>query len=86
MTTHLYADIAAPLVITLVICATVCRRTGDITPRMATGLEALAAAGAATYTYLAEDWPWDAINILITLMLVTRWAAYPTKREREQQQ
>lgn len=84
--TDLYAHIAAPLVITLLVCAIVGRRTGDITPRTAAGLEVLAAAGGAIYTYLDEDWPWDLIGLVITLILIARWATYPTKREREQQQ
>lgn len=84
--TDLYADIAGPLVITLLVCAIVGRATSAITARTAAGLEVLAAAGGAIYTYLDQDWPWDAISILITLILIGHWATYPTKRERREQE
>jgi hypothetical protein len=83
---HLYTTVTTAIIISLLVCAAVGRRTGDLTPRTACGLEVLAAITAAVYAYLHEDWPWDAINVLIALALAARWAMYPTKREREAKQ
>lgn len=86
MTYQVVTHAWAPVALTLIVCAVVGRRIGGITPRTAAALQATAAALAATYAYITQDWPWDAINTLITLILTVHWATYPTKRERREQE
>ncbi|MEU2426954.1 hypothetical protein ABZ619_39080 [Streptomyces sp. NPDC007851] len=74
-----YAAPTAALNVTLLAVVLIER----LTPRTRCGLLALMAINSGIYSYLNQSWPWDALNLGAALLLIARWTAYPTKRERE---